>query len=166
MERPIELRIPDGRMAFGDVPEHIDQRLQAAVAARGEPKLCEELLWEAHQLGPRVLPVFYALYKFYFSKLRLDDAERVALIGLDAAAVQGGYPADWRALTPDSADWTASGTARFTLFTLKALAFISLRRRNAAQAAAILARLAEIDPADHVGWRVVAALAKEDGEEE
>lgn len=166
MERPIELRISDGRMAFGDVPEHIDQRLQAAVAARTDPKRCEELLWEAHRLGPRVLPVFYALYKFYFSKLRLNDAERVALIGLDAAAAQGGYPADWRALTAGSTDWDALGMARFTLFTLKALAFISLRRGNAEQAAAILAKLAEVNPADHVGWRVVEALARGDGEEE
>ena len=29
--RMIDLRIPNGRMAFGEVPEHIDQRLQEAV---------------------------------------------------------------------------------------------------------------------------------------
>ena len=63
--RPIEFRIPDGRMAFGDVPEHIDARLQEAVKARvaGDAPRAERLLWEAHNLGPRVLPVLYALYK-------------------------------------------------------------------------------------------------------
>ena len=32
--QPIKFRIPNGRMAFGDVPEHIDARLQEAVKAR------------------------------------------------------------------------------------------------------------------------------------
>src|SRR5687768_7043887 len=92
--RRIEFRVPDGRMAFGDVPEHIDARLQEAVKARlaGDLAVSESLLWEVHHLGPRVLPVFYALYKFYFNQRRLDDAERVALIGLDAAAREGGFP--------------------------------------------------------------------------
>src|SRR5687768_964757 len=55
--RPIEFKIPDGRMAFGDVPEHIDARLQEAVKARlaGDLDNAERLLWEAHNLGPRVL---------------------------------------------------------------------------------------------------------------
>jgi len=73
--RIIELRIPDGRMAFGDVPEHIDQRLQEAVTARleGDAATCEALLWEAHCLGPRVLPVFFALYKFYLAQLAFAE---------------------------------------------------------------------------------------------
>src|SRR5688500_3882973 len=121
--RMIDLRIPNGRMAFGEVPEHIDQRLQEAVSARiqGEIATCETLLWEAHRLGPRVLPVFFALYKFYFNQQRLSDAERVALIGLDSAAAQGGFDPDWRRLTPDSTDWDAMGAPHFYLFTLKAL---------------------------------------------
>ncbi len=122
MARKLELRVPDGRMAFGDVPEHIDERLQEAVAARAEPARCEEILWEAHRMGPRVLPVFFALYKFYVSRQRFSDAERVALIGLEAAAWEGGFGHDWRALTPAVTDWTKPGPARFTLFTLKALA--------------------------------------------
>lgn len=160
MDRPIELRIPDGRMAFGDVPEHIDALLQAAVKARPEPAACEELLWEAHRMGPRVLPVFHALYKFYFNRKRFADAERVALIGLEAASREGGYPADWRALRADSADWTREGAPRFTLFTLKALAFINLRRECIEEARAILDTLATIDPLDQVGYGVIAALAK------
>lgn len=160
MDRPIELRIPDGRMAFGDVPEHIDERLQEAVKARAEPERCEVLLWEAHRLGPRVLPVYYALYKFYFNRKRFADAERVARIGLDAAAREAGVSGDWQALTADSTDWTREGPQRFVLFTLKALAFITLRSDRVADARAILGKLAEIDPLDQVGYGVIAALAK------
>lgn len=159
MTRPIELRIPDGRMAFGEVPDHIDERLQAAVEARLDPARCEALLWEAHRLGPRVLPVFYALYKFYFNLRRLADAERVALIGLEAAAREGGFAADWRRLGPDATDWTAHGAPRFFLFTLKALAFIRLRRGEREAALALLDALRRIDPADQVGYGVIALLA-------
>ena len=160
MDRPVELRMSNGRMAFGDVPEYIDEKLQAAVKARPDPAACEALLWEAHRMGPRVLPVFYALYKFYFSRKRFADAERVATIGLDAAAREGGYAGDWRSLRADSTDWTAEGAPRFTLFTMKALAFIALRSERVEEATAILAKLAEIDPQDRVGYGVIAALAK------
>ena len=161
MIEPVELRISNGRMAFGDVPEHVDLKLQAAVAARESPETCEALLWEAHQLGPRALPVFYALYKVYFNQKRLAEAERAALIGLDAAAHHLGVSTDWRALTPDSAaDWTVEGAARFYLFTMKALAFINLRRDKPDVAAQLLAKLAELDPTDHVGYGVIALLAK------
>lgn len=161
MIEPVELRISNGRMAFGDVPEHVDQKLQAAVAARENPEACEALLWEAHKLGPRVLPVFYALYKFYFNRKRLADAERAALIGMDAAAREMGVSADWRTLTPASAaDWTVTGATRFYLFTMKALAFINLRRDRADIANELLAKLAELDPADHVGYGVIALLAR------
>lgn len=159
-DEPIELRISNGRMAFGDVPEQIDDLLQEAVKARDVPDACEALLWEAHRKGPRVLPVFYALYKFYFNRKKLGEAERVARIGLDAAALQGGFPADWSQLTADSTDWTAAGPARFFLFTMKALAFIELRHHNRDKALAILAKMAEIDPADQVGYGTIAALAR------
>jgi hypothetical protein len=166
MIEPVELRISNGRMAFGDVPEHVDLKLQAAVAARATPETCEALLWEAHKLGPRVLPVFYALYKFYFNRKQLANAERAALIGLDAAAHEMGVSSDWRTLTPQSAaDWAVEGATRFYLFTMKALAFINLRRDRADVANELLAKLAELDPADHVGYGVIALLAKGGAEE-
>lgn len=160
MDQPIELRMSNGRMAFGDVPEHIDDLLQEAVKARDVPETCEALLWEAHRQGPRVLPVFYALYKFYFNRKKLAEAERVARIGLDAAAQQGGFTADWSQLAVGTTDWSAAGPARFFLFTMKALAFIELRRHNRDKALAILAKMAEIDPVDQVGYGTIAALAR------
>ncbi len=154
--RPIEFKIPDGRMAFGDVPEHIDVRLQEAVKARlaGDLARAERMLWEAHNLGPRVLPVLYALYKFYFNQRRLDEAERVALIGLDAAARQGCFPADWRRLALSNADWSAViGPAHFYLFTLKALTFITLRTGRVDEALEMLAKLTGTGPGRYGGLR-------------
>jgi hypothetical protein len=57
--RPIEFKIPDGRMAFGDVPEHIDARLQEAVKARvaGDAPRAERLLWENSQKAEAITPV-------------------------------------------------------------------------------------------------------------
>lgn len=160
MDRPVELRMSNGRMAFGDVPEHIDDLLREAVQARDEPKRCEALLWEAHRRAPKVLPVYYALYKFYFNQKKLTEAERVARVGLDAAARAGGFPADWSCLTASTTDWAAAGPARFFLFTMKALAFIELRRHSRADALRILDKMAEIDPTDQVGYGTVAALAR------
>lgn len=157
---PIPLRISGGRMAFGDVPEHIDQRLQEAVSARhDDPAVCERLLWEAHTLGPRVLPVYVALYRYYVHHQKLDEAERVCLIGLTQAASQGGFPADWRRLGRGAFATAVTAVAGFTLFTLKALAFIRLRRQDLATAQAILDRLRDLDPEDSVGYGVVASLA-------
>ena len=161
--RQFEFRIPDGRMAFGDVPEHIDARLQEAVKARlaGDLEASENLLWEAHLLGPKVLPVYYALYKFYFNQRRLDQAERVALIGLDAAARLGGFDPDWRRLSAGAADWASvTGASHFYLFTLKALSFIALRGGRTEESLAMLAKLKELDPADTVGYGVIATLAE------
>jgi len=51
------------------------------------------------------------------------------------------------------------GPGRFALYTLKALAFISLRRDEQDRARDILKALKGLDPAGQVGWPVIAALA-------
>jgi len=52
------------------------------------------------------------------------------------------------------------GAGRFALYTMKALAFIHLRRDEQQQANQMLAALRRLDPAGAVGWPVVAALAE------
>ncbi|MBZ0209292.1 MAG: hypothetical protein K8F92_06540 [Hyphomicrobium sp.] len=51
------------------------------------------------------------------------------------------------------------GPGRFALYTLKALAFIHLRRDERAQAQLALVHLERLDPSGSIGWAVVAALA-------
>ena len=52
--------------------------------------------------APEQRKVYFALYKFYFYKYRLDDAERVAL---EISARQGGFSAMRETLTPLSTQW-------------------------------------------------------------
>ncbi len=140
----------------GTTPETVDRRLRDAAYA--EPARAEALLLDAQHLDPECLPVYFALYKFYFHRSRLADAERVARRALDTAARQAGFPADWATLAPDSVDWSGR-VAHFYLFSLKALAFIHLRQGRAQKACAILNKLVEIDPLDSVGASVIGSLA-------
>jgi tetratricopeptide (TPR) repeat protein len=134
--------------------------LAEAAAAQGEDARAETLLKAARHADPHCLAVYFALYKFYFYRGRLLEAERATLDGLAEAAEQGGFSCDWEQLHAGSTDWTpATGPARFYLFSLKALAFIRLRRGRISEATAILARLAELDPADQVGGSVIRSLA-------
>lgn len=142
----------------GAAPLEIDRRLRAATVAYTDTPRAEGLLNEALALDPECLAVYFALYKFYFYKSRLADAERAARRALEAAARQAGFPPDWPALAPDSVDWS-DDTAHFYLFSLKALAFIRLRHGHADEARAILAKLAELDPRDSVGASVIGSLA-------
>ena len=51
------------------------------------------------------------------------------------------------------------GAGRFALYTLKALAFIHLRKDDLPSARHMLDALRQLDPTGAVGWPVVAALA-------
>jgi hypothetical protein len=75
--------------------------------------------------------------------------------GLEEA--QAGWPLDRREWQqqPEALD----GPGRFALYTLKALAFISLRRDEMGRARDILNALKGLHPAGQVGWPVIAALA-------
>jgi hypothetical protein len=119
------------------------------------------LLWQAHRQAPDALPVYFSLYKFYFYKGDLKNAELAARMGLSAAARVGQFAADWDVLKPDSVDWSDyASPAHFYLFTLKALAFIRLRCGDAGESLSILAKLAELDPRDSVGAAVIRAIAE------
>ena len=88
------------------------------------------ILWTAAMGAPGYLPVYYLLYKLHASRGEMDHALRAASSGLQMAAQAAGLPSDWGAVRPGDADFAAPGPARFWLFTLKALAFIHLRRHE------------------------------------
>lgn len=163
---PFRDTIPDSNAARWFLPfsaettPRVAALLAEAAAAQGEDARADTLLKAAWHADPHCLAVYFAFYKFYFYRGRLLEAERAALDGLTEAAAQGGFSDDWEQLHAGSADWTqASGPARFYLFSLKALAFIRLRRGRISEARVILARLAELDPADQVGGSVIRSLA-------
>jgi hypothetical protein len=138
-------------------------RLQYAVAARHRDNSeAESVLWEARAEDPTCLPVYFALYKFYANSKKLDRAERAARLALAEAARQAGMPVDWETLSRDPHRHAlyASEAGLFYLFSLKALAFIKLRRQHLEEARAILSHLSRLDPEDRSGGSVVRGLAE------
>lgn len=143
-----------------DLPPRVAGYVAAAFAALGEWREAESLLWRAQAADPDCLHVYYLLYKFYFNRKRLIDADRAACLALDAAARQAHIPSDWRLLDNTSCDWSrVDAPQHFYLFSLKALAFIRLRQQHVEESHEILAKLREIDPRDSVGASVIESYA-------
>ncbi|SFK01626.1 hypothetical protein [Methylocapsa palsarum] len=143
---------------FGDVPAKINALLQRGVAAyRSDHNAAERLFQEALAAAPEQLPVYFCLYKIHTYQGDLDKALSVAEDAIKVAAGQAGWSADWRDWRIDLAQ--GGDAARFALYTLKALAFIRLRRNEKGHAVEALQVLETVDPRGLVGWPVVAALA-------
>ena len=143
----------EGTSRFGGtVSGALDGRLIEASRSYADSSRAESLLIEALELDRQCLPVYFALYEFYFYSARLLDAERIVLAALKTAARQAGIPSDWSTLSPDSAAWgDTRSPAHFYLFTLKALVFIRLRQGHREQATELLEKLATLDSADTIG---------------
>jgi hypothetical protein len=123
---------------------------------RSDPAGAELLFGIARSLAPCSLPLYRALVKFYNRECQFDAAYDIAALGMREAARLGKLPPDWR-------DWTldmlAGQAASFALLTLKAMAFLELRRGNTPAAIEILEQLKRLDPDDGIGSSVVASLA-------
>lgn len=144
---------------FGELPEEIDDLLQQGVAAyRRDRSRASRLFRQALVAAPTQLPIYFCLYKIYTYQGNLDEAEAAAKSGLKEAASQAGWNSDWRQWQPQPAP--TNGAGRFALYTLKALAFIYLRRNRRSEAGEILEALKRLDPTGAVGWPVIAALAE------
>ena len=145
------------------LPEEVNALLQAAVLANHADKpRAEQLFKQAQQLDGSCLQTYFALYKFYFYQGRLQEAEREVMAGLEAASLQGGFPGDYRQLALDPGKWDmyASEITLFYLYTLKALAFIKLRRQQEDEADFILSLLRNLDPEDRSVGSVIMQLAQ------
>jgi len=151
-------RLDDG-IDFGELPAEVNELLQQGVVAyRSSPNEAEARFRQALDLAPRVLPVYFCLYKIHTYRGNLDAALAAAGQGLREAASQAGWPADYR-------DWPrsdvgANDAARFALYTLKALAFIHLKRSELPEARSALDRLEVLDPEGRVGWPVISELLR------
>jgi tetratricopeptide (TPR) repeat protein len=150
----------------GSVPEGAGELLARARAAWRDVPAATALLAEALAAAPDCLPLHYARYKFHSSHGQYALAEAAARAALAEAARQAGLPPDWRALDhgvdpgiDPGIDWAdVQGAAHFYLFTLKALAYLRLRRGDLAEAGALLDALARLDPDDGVGAAVTRSL--------
>lgn len=144
-----------------DIKPEVNACLQQAVAYAHDFERARGLLHQAKDMDPDQLEVYTALYKFYFYRGYLDEAEMVTVESLARAAQQGGFSHEFEQLTPSCSDWSAQGgPARAFLYSLKALAFIRLRKGDRASALAVLDKLTNLDPDDQVGGSVIVALAE------
>lgn len=151
--------VPFEGINFGDLPDEVDELLQAGVqACRTDRTAGDALFRQALAADSTALPTYFCLYKIHAYSGRLAEARGVAEAGLAEAARQAGWSPDWRRWQPIETSLSEPG--RFALYTLKALAFIALRDRRPEDAAGMLAALARLDPRGHVGWPVVAELAE------
>ena len=145
----------------GEAPAEVASLLERAMQSYADGPQAENLLWQAHRQAPDALPVYFSLYKYYFYKGNLEQAELAARMALVAAAMQGGFDADWQHLETNMCNWTDHASPEhFYLFSLNALAFIRLRCGDATESAAILDKLAELDPGDSVGASVIRSIAE------
>lgn len=143
----------------GEAPDGVAELLVDAMSRYADTDSAEAKLLEAKDKAPRSLAVHFSLYKFYFYKKRLVDAELIARSALVEAASQGGFTADWEHLDAGSTDWTGDA-AHFYLFTLKALAFMRLRQGDDGECTRILDKLKELDYGDRVGASVIRDVAQ------
>lgn len=123
---------------------------------RSDPAGAELLFGIARSQAPASLPLYRALVKFYNRECQFDAAYDMAALGMREAARLGQLPSDWRDW---SLDMLAGKEASFALLTLKAMAFIELRRGNTTASVEILEQLRRLDPSDGIGSSVIAALA-------
>ena len=144
---------------FGEVPPAVNEILQEGVALyRHDRRVADIAFRRALALDPTALATWFCLYKIHTYSGDLDAALAMAEGGLAEAARQTNLGADWTVWRAEEID--LAGPGRFALYTLKALAFIRLRRGESAEAARVLTRLADLDPNDAVGASVVAAIAE------
>ena len=144
---------------FGELAPEIDSLLQQGVVSyRRDPREADRIFRQALDAAPTELAVYFCLYKTHTYRGRLDEALDIAERGLRDAAHQAGWSSDWRSWQPQAE--LPEGAGRFALYTLKALAFIHLRKDEQIQAREMLAALRRLDPTGSVGWPVVAALAE------
>ncbi len=155
----VDIALGEDLVDFGDLPPKVNALLQQGVALHASDAARARAYFRtAIETAPDVLPSYRCLFKLQ-NKLRdFDSAYDTASAGLAQAAAQGAMSLDWTL-------WTSAGLAaapatprRFLLHSLKALAFIELRRGNEAASARTLAKLQELDPEDGVGGSVIAAL--------
>ena len=155
-----EIRESDG-IDFGETPPEVNEILQQGVLlSRQNPAAADAKFRAALALDPSALATYFCLYKIHAygaSRRRARDRRGRACGG---RAGQAALPRDWPCWTPEDLAKAAEGPARFALYTLKAIAFIQLRRGARRDAEKRLAKLAELGASDGIGAGVVADPAR------
>ena len=150
----------DDLVGFGDIPEDVNEMLQKGVALYRRDRTAADVAFrQALDLRPEALPTYLCLYKIHTYQGNLDEALAIAQAGLAEASRQAGLDPDWTGWRPGDISPDVNGPGHFALYTLKALAFIHLRRDEKDEAQRRLDKIAELGAMESVGGTVIAALA-------
>lgn len=143
----------------GDLPEAARGHLRRAALVYHRTAEAERHLKAAWDAAPGSVAVSIGLYRFYFYKGQLAEALKVAQDCLRRTAREGGLPDDWRRVRPHHAAFdTYDAAPRFYLFTLKAYGYIRMRLGHLDEGRAAVAKVMELDPADHLGGSVLMGV--------
>lgn len=146
---------------FGATPPAVNALLQQGVSLSRHDKVAADAKFrEALTLDPSALASYFCLYKIHGYSGRQDGALAIAEAGLAEAARQANLPADWTLWNRDDLAVAAPIPARFALYTLKAIAFLRLRRGEPDASRLRLTKLAELGEIEGLGGGVVADLAR------
>ena len=161
----LALHIDQGEPAESDefdaLPEALQNLVREGMAKHALDATGGEFLFNyAISQAPEALPLYRVLYKFSNRRRRFDIGYDFAVRGLAVATRQAGLDSDWQTWTAETLTGIAFHHRSFLLLTLKAMAFIELRRGNGEQTEVILDALRRLDPGDGIGASVIAALAE------
>lgn len=143
------------------LPEGVHELIEDAGRHYGQPE-AEALLDRAAALAPDHLVVLVARYRYYFYQHRLTDAQAVVWHAIAVSGAPLGLPADGRHLAPDAVAAAARRSmtrTRFYLSSIKAAAYVKMRRGEIPAAIALLQTLVAIDDADRLGGKVLLDIA-------
>ena len=149
----------------GGLPAEVEALISEAGLVRQDRDRALPLLLEAKALAPRHPATLIALYRFHFYGHDLHAAREVAWESLRVArqAIVSGAPEDRpcddelvlsEPITDEQARFDPS--VRFYLFTLKGLAYLSLRLGDVDLGRRALQVLQVLDPQDRVGGALLA----------
>ena len=150
------------------LPDAARAALEAAGRAYPDEALCRAHLARAQTQAPDHPAVLIGWYRFHFYGGRLRETLAVGLRCLTWAATAAGLAPDWRAVRPGDAPFGdfAAALSRFYLFCLKGCGYLNLRLGELAAGRAMLEKLAELDPGDRLGGRMLLAVLERQGREE
>lgn len=132
-----------------NLPLQAREWITRAGLLRDRPGEALALLEQARAAAPGHPAALIALYRFHFYGHRLAEARAVGEAALAAAAQVLGRRFEHAPPTREEARGDAA--VRFYLFTLKGLAYLSLRLGEPARARVALDELRRLDPQDDVG---------------
>ncbi len=151
----------------GDLPAEAERALHAVGLCWEDDVAAEAHIKHALALAPDHLATHYGAYKFYYYRRRLNDCLPHVEAWVKEGIKRNNLPQDWREVRSCHANFTDfDGDPRLFLFSMRALGWLLAKMRRFEEGRAILNKVAELDPRDHMGARRLLAIIDGGGEED